>query len=633
MAKETIHLRNRLILLIDLVLISASVAASFAMRLELGPVFAYYFTQMILMILLALLIKPAVFYYFGLYRRLWAYASIEELRLIVGANVVASAFLAVAVFLMTTLQSAFNIFPGFPRSSIAIDWIVSILFIGGFRFSLRMLSESRLAQVQKSEVVRNVAIAGAGSAGTLVVRELQKNQQLGLNPVAFLDDDPSKIGKQLYGIPVEGKLSDLPQVVRDKQIDEVIIAIPSAPGSVVRQVSEACRAVGVRFRTMPGIYELLGGQVNVSRLRKVQITDLLRREPARTDSEKVGLTLNGKSVLITGAGGSIGMELCRQVARWGPAEIVLLGHGENSIFEGVLELQTAYPSLPLFPIIADIRDSNRLYSVFERYRPQVVFHAAAHKHVILMENNVEEAITNNILGTRNVMDAAVSFDVERLVMISTDKAVRPTSVMGATKRIAEMLVVDTANRIGKPYSVVRFGNVLGSRGSIVPIFQSQIENGGPVTVTHPEMRRFFMTIPEAVHLVLHAGALGQGGEVFILNMGEQIKVLDLAEDLIRLSGLEPGKDIEIVFTGARSGEKLSEELWDARSDVQRTLHPEILRMVRDEPVNGQKLTQIVGELIYLAREGDTANILNLLDKVVPGSTVSTTPPPDLISVA
>jgi FlaA1/EpsC-like NDP-sugar epimerase len=633
MAKETINLRNRFILLIDLVLIIASVAASFAMRLELGPVFAYYFTQMILMILLALMIKPAVFYYFGLYRRLWAYASIEELRLIVGANLVASAFLAVAVFLMTTLQSTLNIFPGFPRSSIAIDWIVSILLIGGFRFSLRMLSETRQAPVQKSDVTRKVAIAGAGSAGTLVVRELQKNQQLGLTPVAFLDDDGSKVGKELYGIPVEGKLSDLPKVVQEKQIDEVIIAIPSAPGSVVRQVAEACRKVGVRFRTMPGIYELLGGQVNVSRLRKVQITDLLRREPAKTDSEKVGLTLNGKSVLITGAGGSIGMELCRQVARWGPAEIVLVGHGENSIFEGALELQAAFPALPLFPVIADIRDSNRLYSVFERYRPEVVFHAAAHKHVILMETNVEEAITNNILGTRNVLDVAVSFDVERLVMISTDKAVRPTSVMGATKRIAEMLVVDTANRIGKPYSVVRFGNVLGSRGSIVPIFQAQIESGGPVTVTHPEMRRYFMTIPEAVHLVLQAGAQGKGGEVFILNMGEQVKVLDLAEDLIRLSGLEPGKDIEIVFTGPRSGEKLSEELWDARTDVQRTQHPEILRMVRDEPVNGQKLTQIVGELIYLAREGDSANILNLLDKVVPGATVSTTPPPDLISVA
>jgi FlaA1/EpsC-like NDP-sugar epimerase len=335
---------------------------------------------------------------------------------------------------------------------------------------------------------------------------------------------------------------------------------------------------------------------------------------------------------VTGAGGSIGIELCRQIGRWGPSEIVLLGHGENSIFEALLELQAVLPGLPVFSVIADIRDSNRLYSVFERYRPEVVFHAAAHKHVTLMETNVEEAVTNNVLGTRNVLDMAISFDVERLVMISTDKAVRPTSVMGATKRIAEMLVVDAAQKTGRPFSVVRFGNVLGSRGSIVPIFQQQIKKGGPITITHPEMRRYFMTIPEAVHLVLQAASIGNGGEVFLLNMGEQIRVLDLAEDLIRLSGLEPGADIEIVFTGARSGEKLREELWDDTSDLTRTDHPEILRMTRDEPVNGQQLTQAIGELIYLAREGDSAAILHLLDKLVPGATVSSTPPSDLISV-
>ncbi len=383
---------------------------------------------------------------------------------------------------------------------------------------------------------------------------------------------------------------------------------------------------------MPGIYELIGGQVNVSRLREVQITDLLRREPAQSSSERVGPIIGGKSVLVTGAGGSIGIELCRQIARWGPSELVLVGHGENSVFEALLELRNSYAGLPMFPLIADIRDSNRLYTIFERFRPEVVFHAAAHKHVTLMETNVEEAITNNILGTRNVLDMAVSFDVERLVMISTDKAVRPTSVMGATKRIAEMLVVDTANKTSRPYSVVRFGNVLGSRGSIVPIFQQQIKKGGPITITHPEMKRYFMTIPEAVHLVLQAASLGNGGEVFILNMGEQIRVLDLAEDLIRLSGLEPNRDVEIVFTGVRPGEKLSEELWDNRTDLTRTDHPEILRMTRDEPVNGQQLTQAVGELIYLAREGDSASILHLLDKLVPGSTVSTTPPSDLISV-
>jgi FlaA1/EpsC-like NDP-sugar epimerase len=310
----------------------------------------------------------------------------------------------------------------------------------------------------------------------------------------------------------------------------------------------------------------------------------------------------------------------------------MLGHGENSVFEAMLELQATYPSLPIYPVIADIRDTSRLYSIFEQHRPQVVFHAAAHKHVTLMEVNVEEAITNNILGTRNVLEMAINFDTDRLVMISSDKAVRPTSVMGATKRIAEMLVMDASHRTGRAFSVVRFGNVLGSRGSIVPIFKRQIAQGGPITITHPEMKRFFMTIPEAVHLVLQASAMGTGGEMFILNMGEQVKILDLAEDLIRLSGLEPGKDVEIAFTGIRSGEKLREELWDERSNLKTTKHPEILRMVRDEPVTGETLEKSVDELIYLAREGDASAILNLMDKIVPGSTVSSTPPPDLISV-
>ena len=626
------HLRNRLIFLIDLFIIAVSVMLSFAMRLELGPVFAYYFPQMIWMIVIAMIVKPPVFYRFGMYRRLWAYASVQELKTITAAVTLASLPTIAGVFLLTTIQARLNLFIGFPRSAVLIDWFVTLLLIGGFRFALRLFAEGRSVSEHARHGIRRALIAGAGSAGTLVVRELQKNPQLGLVPICFLDDDKAKQNHQVHGIPIEGRLSDLGRIVREKRIDEIIIAIPSAPGTVVRSLAEACREAGVSFRTMPGIYELIGGQVNVSRLREVQITDLLRRKPAQSSGDRVGPTISGKSVLVTGAGGSIGIELCRQIGRWGPSEIVLLGHGENSIFEAALELQGVLPGLPVFPLIADIRDSNRLYSVFERYRPEVVFHAAAHKHVTLMETNVEEAVTNNVLGTRNVLDMAISFDVERLVMISTDKAVRPTSVMGATKRIAEMLVVDAAQKSGRPFSVVRFGNVLGSRGSIVPIFQQQIKKGGPITITHPEMRRYFMTIPEAVHLVLQAASIGNGGEVFLLNMGEQIRVLDLAEDLIRLSGLEPGTDIEIVFTGVRPGEKLREELWDDLSDLTRTDHPEILRMTRDEPVNGQQLTQAIGELIYLAREGDSAAILHLLDKLVPGATVSSTPPSDLISV-
>jgi FlaA1/EpsC-like NDP-sugar epimerase len=337
-------------------------------------------------------------------------------------------------------------------------------------------------------------------------------------------------------------------------------------------------------------------------------------------------------VLITGAGGSIGRELCRQVARWRPSELILVGHGENSIFATLLDLEEVYPGLPIHPMIADVRNLDRLSAIFENQMPHMVFHAAAHKHVPLMEINVEEAITNNVIGTRNVVDVSLSYDVERLVMISSDKAIRPSSVMGATKRMAEMLVLDAAHRSGREFSAVRFGNVLGSRGSVVPLFKRQILRGGPVTVTHPDMKRYFMTIPEAVHLVLQASVMGEGGEVFVLKMGEQIRILQLAEDIIRLSGLEPGKDIEIVFTGIRPGEKLSEDLWDKWANFDTTNHPDIVRLDDQDIISGTELKNVVGELDYLAREGDANAIVSLLDGVIPGAAVRSTPPPDLTAV-
>lgn len=386
------------------------------------------------------------------------------------------------------------------------------------------------------------------------------------------------------------------------------------------------------FRTMPGIYELIGGKVNVNRLREVDISDLLRREPALIDESKIGNSISGRRVLITGAGGSIGREITRQVARWRPSALILLGHGENSIFETLLEIEENFPGLPVHPVIADARDMDRLDVIFENQRPQVVFHTAAHKHVPLMEINVEEAIINNILGTRNLVEVSLNYGVERMVLISTDKAIRPSSVYGATKRIAEMLVLDAAERSGMDFSVVRFGNVLGSRGSVVPLFKRQIAQGGPVTITHPDMKRFFMTIPEAVHLVLQASSMGHGGEVFVLNMGEQVRILDLAEDLIRLSGLEPGKDIEIIYTGIRPGEKLSEELWDSWAHYEKTTHPDILLLTGEELLTGTALQDTVEELVHLAREGDQESIISILDECIPGAAVRSTPPPDITSV-
>ena len=626
--KSAFRFPNRLLFIGDLVLIIASVFGSFALRLDLGPVFVFYLPQAVTMIVVALLVKPVVYYSFGLYSQVWAYASIRELKIITAATAIASAIVALIIALLTFLQ----FYQGFPRSVLAIDWLLSLLAVGGLRFAMRLLAEGRSGREGIPGRAKRILIVGAGDAGALVVREMQKNPQLNLDPVCFVDDDQSKQKQRIHDVPVEGTLEDLGHVLDIWFIQEVIIAIPSAPGGVVRQVIDICREKDVLFRTMPGIYELIGGKINVGRLREVEITDLLRRASVEIDTTLIGSNLSGKRVLITGAGGSIGRELCRQIARWGPESLILLGHGENTIFETLIELEGNFPSLPLHPVVADIRNLDRLSNVVAHFHPHLVFHTAAHKHVPLMEINVEEAVTNNVIGTRNVVEAALNSEVDRLVMISTDKAIRPTSIMGSTKRMAEMLVLDAAHRSGRPYSVVRFGNVLGSRGSVIPIFKQQIANGGPITITHPDMQRFFMTIPEAVHLVLQAAAMGQGGEVFILRMGEQVKILQLADDLIRLSGLEPEKDIEIVFTGIRPGEKLSEELWDQWATFEPTSHSDIVQLVDEDLLSRSELRQTVNELAFLAGEGEVDAIIRVLDETIPGAAIRSAPPPDWTSV-
>ena len=623
---------NALVLLADIIITVLAIIAAFALRLE-GDQVGSYIGSLYWMVIVGLLIKPLVYYLFGLYRRLWAYASINELSLIATAVSVASAIFSAVMLTLYVVRFHDTRIINFPRTILPIDWLLSLVGIGGLRFSFRLLAEGRAASKKAvPRKARNVLIIGAGDAGALVVREMQKNPQLGLRPVGYLDDDLAKQRHQMHGVPVVGRLADLRRALEHRPVDEVIIAIPSAGGKVVRLVTDICRLKGIPFRTMPGLFELIGGKVSVNRLREVDITDLLRREPARIQDQLVGATLSGKRVLVTGAGGSIGREICRQVARWGPQMLILVGHGENSIFEAMLELREDFPSLPLQLVIADIRDKPRIQGVFADFRPQVVFHTAAHKHVPLMESNVEDAITNNIVGTQNVLQAASVINTERVVMISTDKAVRPANVMGATKRIAEMIVLEAAHRTGHAYSVVRFGNVLGSRGSVVPLFKRQIAHGGPVTVTHPDMKRYFMTIPEAVHLVLQAAAMGQGGEVFMLNMGQQVRILDLAEDLIRLSGLEPGKDVEIVFTGIRPGEKLSEDLWGDGMEYKKTDHPEIFRAVAEEAILPDDLGKLVEELHHLARDGEASAILHLLDENIPDGNIQATPPVDLTSL-
>lgn len=619
-------IRNRFVLIGDIALIIVSVLGSFALRLDVKEL-PFYFPAALVMCAVALTVKIPVYYFFGLYRRLWIYASTSELRLITVAVTSASVLTSGVMLLLISLGW---ILPGMPRSALGIDWLLSLVLIGGSRFALRILAEQNTPS--RAGKARRALIIGAGDAGALVVRELQKSSQLNLIPVGFLDDDPAKQNQQIYGVSVIGRVNQLVDVLDNQRVGEVIIAIPSAPGSIIRLVNDACRQKGISSRTVPGMYELIGGKVSVNRLREVDITDLLRRETVQIDDHLVGSILGGKRVLVTGAGGSIGREICRQAARWSPAQLVLLGHGENSIFESLLELNEDFPSLSIHPVIADVRDVSRMDEMFKLYQPQVVFHAAAHKHVPLMEANVEDALTNNVLGTRNVVEAANRHGVERLVLISTDKAVRPVSIMGATKRLAEMILLDSAQRSGRAYSVVRFGNVLGSRGSVVPLFKNQIARGGPVTVTHPEMHRYFMTIPEAVHLVLQAASMGQGGEVFMLNMGQQVRILDLAEDLIKLSGLEPQRDIEISFTGIRPGEKLREDLWEEGLQFEPTQHSEIFRAVEEEKVDGESLARAIEELAQFAQHSRTDDLIRALNDFLPSGTIGSTPPPDMTSV-
>jgi len=617
--KNKFNIRNRYVLIGDAILVIISVLSAYILRLELIEIFSNYYLSLLWMIGLSLLIKITVYYFFGLYRRMWIYASMKELRLVLVA--VTAASVVVSVLMLVLFKNRY--FISFPRSVLIIDWIQSIIFVGGLRYGLRMFAEdwNRTTGFGKTTSQRHVLIIGAGDAGELVAKELLKNSQLNLKPVGFLDDNPDKFKQQIHGVPVIGKLRDISKIIETKMVNEVIIAIPSAPGSVVRAVSDACRRSHISFRTMPGLYELLGGKVSVSRLREVDIADLLQREPTNIDDKVVGEILKGKTVLVTGAGGSIGIELCRQIARWEPSELILLGHGENSIFEAYLEINENYPNLKLSASIADIREANRIEQEFSRFKPQVVFHAAAHKHVPLMENNIEDCILNNVLGTKNIIQSCLNHDVKKLVLISTDKAIRPVSLMGASKKLAEMLVLDAAKKSKQAFSVVRFGNVLGSRGSVVPLFKRQIAHGGPVTVTHPKMKRYFMTIPEAVHLVLQAAGFGKGGETFILNMGQQVKIVDLAEDLIKLSGLEPGKDIDIVFSGIREGEKLSEDLWNDGMQFNKTTHPDIYSEQGQEELRGKALNDAVEELIALAEDGSGEKIIDELNKIIPNAEI------------
>lgn len=598
--------RTWILMATDAVLVNLAAFLSFYIRFE-GTIPEEYFWTLTHSAWAATIVYLAVFYVFGLYKRLWQYASTGELLSILFAVTVGTAGTISVIYFTAPMR--------YPHSVAALLWFTTIFLIGGSRFIWRIFQENLFTpRVPGSQ--KQVLIIGAGDAGVMAARELKNRNYREGRPVGFIDDDPKKQKLQLMGIPVLGTRKDIPRVANNHNINEIIIAMPSMSGDVIREIVDICKKTGLELKIMPGVFDVMSGTVDTREIRQVQVEDLLGREPVNVDLEEVAGYLTGETVLVTGGGGSIGSELCRQMSKFNPAKLIIVGHGENSVFDIEQELRSEYPGLDVDTEILDIKDREKVQLIFQRYKPGVVFHAAAHKHVPLMERNPEEALKNNILGTNNLAEAADAAKVKTFVLISTDKAVNPTSIMGTTKRVAEMIIQSLDKRSKTKFVAVRFGNVLGSRGSVIPTFKKQIAKGGPVTVTHPEMVRFFMTIPEASQLVIQAGAMAQGGEIFILDMGKPVKIVDLARDLIRLSGFEPDIDIPIKFTGMRPGEKLYEELLTAEEGTSATTHKRIF-VAKPNTINTNQLEELIHTIrekgSYLTRE----EVIGHLQSVVP----------------
>ena len=608
-------MKNRHFVLIDLILLALTPTIALSLRLQL-PWDPVYTKPLIIYTSISLVVKIIVFYFAGIYRQFWRYASVSSMITILWGVGAASVINTGVVF--SLYGTGFLGTPAIPRSIPLIDSMLTLLVIGGTRLSMRVL-EYQSGGGHANPEGKRVLLAGAGDAGQIVAREIHQSKFVQDNLIGFVDDDPAKIGTIIHGVEVLGSIGDIPDIARKFDVEEVIIAMPTAPGSLIRDVVQLCEDSELSVKTLPGIFELISGEVSVNRLREVQIGDLLRRDPVVVQSTRVKDLITGKRVLVTGAGGSIGSELCEQIVQCDPAQLIALGHGENSLYSLPRKL-THWTEKEIIDrldtVIADIRDRSRMDQIFTRFKPDIIYHAAAHKHVPLMEQNIEDAISNNIEGTRILTDLSKQHGVNHFVLISTDKAVEPVSVMGMTKRIAELIVLKAAADTGKAFVSVRFGNVLGSRGSVVPLFKRQIAAGGPITITDPDMERYFMTIQEAVQLVLQASAMGDNGEIFVLDMGEQVKIVDLARDLIQLSGLTEGEDIAISFTGTRPGEKISERLFTDQEKPIQSEHQKIL--VIEEGASSQKNLQEadLDQLILFAKEGEKDSALKLLTSMV-----------------
>jgi FlaA1/EpsC-like NDP-sugar epimerase len=587
---------------------------SFQIRFDQGVYAPYDEFLGIDIFLVVTVVYVLVFLVFGLYEHWWRYVSIRDVWRTILAVSAAALCTATALYFWDPLNGS-----RLPRGIVVIDWILVLAFVTGARLLVRTLIERpggrRLVSRGKEALV-----IGAGDAGQLVVREMLRSPRLRYTPIGLVDDDPRKKNMRLHGVRVLGTTRDLPRLLAENPPDEVIIAIPSAAGEVRQAVVNACRDASVPVKTLPGVHELIAGDLALSQqLREVQVEDVLGREAIELDVPSVASYVSGATVLVTGAGGSIGSELCRQIAALGARKLVLVDHAENALVEIERELQRDRGFTATVPALADVRDPAKMRRLFERHHPTVVFHAAAYKHVPLMEANPLESVRNNVLGTRVVAGTAAEHGTKRFVLVSTDKAVRPKNVLGQTKALCEWIVESAAAREGNGtrFISVRFGNVLGSSGSVIPLFRRQIERGGPVTVTHPDMERYFMTIPEAVQLIIQAGAIGESGDVFVLDMGKPVRIVDLANNMIRLSGKEPGRDISIEFIGVRPGEKLREDLWSEDEESVPTVHPKILRAACP-PVDPAWLDAELADLARLVEAGETVEVVSRLGEMVRG---------------
>ncbi|HEY7004366.1 MAG TPA: nucleoside-diphosphate sugar epimerase/dehydratase [Gaiellaceae bacterium] len=597
---------------VDSGLIALAWVLAFNIRFDYGvpPRYEHFISFEVVLVVVG--VKILTFIGFGLYDHWWRYVSIRDIWRSLLAVTVASVVAVTAIFFWSPV-------PGLrlPRGIIVIDWLILLGLVAGTRFAARTLFErpGRRLLVARG---RDVLVVGAGDAGQLILREMLKNPNLGYAPMGLVDDDPRKKNLRLHGVRVLGTTADLGHLLRDNRPDEVIIAIPSAAGETRQRIVNVCRDVGVPVKTLPAVHELISGDVNLARqLREVQVEDVLGREAVDLDLASIASYVTGKSVLVTGAGGSIGSELSRQIAALGAERIILVEHAENALVEIERELAYERRFNAIVPVLADVKNRAKMRRVFGRFRPAVVFHAAAYKHVPLMEANPMESVGNNIFGTSVVTEVASEFGCERFVLVSTDKAVNPKNVLGQTKAVCEWIAEAAAAREdnGTHFISVRFGNVLGSSGSVIPLFRRQIARGGPVTVTHPEMTRYFMTIPEAVQLIIQAGAIGESGEIYVLDMGAPVKIIDLAHNMIRLSGKEPDVDVEIEFIGVRPGEKLHEELWSGEEDAEPTSHPKILRCAT-VPVDPAWLEDEIIDLERLVEAGETLEVVNRLGTIV-----------------